>query len=167
MPDIEIEFDSVDFITIGTIGPKGRRVFYLQVGKDDQLASLIMEKQQAKSLGEALAELLDGLAHRYPDTSETDSDPHQISMTLRDPVDPLFRISQLGLGYDEEHNMIVLVAQELLTVDEDAEIQPEPRVVRARATRAQMRALSNHAETIVKEGRADPKTNGYMIYYWT
>jgi hypothetical protein len=35
------------------------------------------------------------------------------------------------------------------------------------ATREQMRALSEHAMSVVKRGRADPKSNGYMIYYWT
>ncbi len=167
MPDIEIELDPVDFITVGTVGPKGRRVFYLQAGKGDQLTTLIMEKQQAKSLGEAIVDLLEGLAQRYPERTLSGQTSGSPNMALRDPLEPLFRISQLGLGYDEERDMFVLVAQELVLVDEETDQEPQPRVVRMWATREQMHLLSEHTESVVKKGRADPKTNGYMIYYWT
>lgn len=167
MPGTEIELDPVDFVTVGTVGPKGRRVFYLQAGKGDQLATLIMEKQQAKSLSEAVVELLDSLNEKYPALPESEVNLSRWNMALRDPLEPIFRVSQLGLGYDEDRNMVILVAQELLLVDEDAETEPEPGVVRIWATREQMRALSDHALTITQKGRADPKSNGYMIYYWT
>ena len=37
MPQTEIELNPVDFITSGTIGPKGQRIFHLQAGKEKQL----------------------------------------------------------------------------------------------------------------------------------
>ncbi len=90
-------------------------------------------------------------------------------MSLRDPVDPLFRVSQMGLGYDESRNMVVLVAQELVAGTEGEEPQDpdEPQVVRLWASREQMRALSDHVQWVVKQGRANPKHNGHLIYYWT
>jgi hypothetical protein len=61
--------------------------------------------------------------------------------------------------------------QELVASEEEEEeestLEPQPQVVRMWATREQVRALSEYAQTVVKKGRADPKTNGYMIYYWT
>lgn len=170
MADNEIEIDPVSFITIGTVGPKGRRRFYLQAAKDDQVVSLVIEKQQALSLAEAITELLDGLQDKFPSLrSETEVNLSRWDMALRDPIEPLFRVSQMGLGFDEERSMIVLVAQELIIADEteSALIAPEPQILRVWATREQMRALSEHSLNVVKRGRADPKTNGYMIYYWT
>ena len=51
MARTEIELDPVDFITVGTIGPKGQRTFHLQAGKDDKLVSFGIEKEQVGALG--------------------------------------------------------------------------------------------------------------------
>lgn len=166
MPNQELELDPVDFVTVGTIGPKGRRVFYLQAGKGAQIISLTIEKQQAQALAEAIEELLEDLNKRMPERPETQVNLARWDMTLHDPVEPVFRVAQMGLGYDEERNMLVLVSQELVTSEEDV-VNQEPQVVRLWATREQMRALGTHTQRIVQQGRADPKTNGYMIYYWT
>src|SRR5690606_5165251 len=146
MPNIEIELNPVDFITVGTIGPKGQRVFHLQAGKDDQIVSMIIEKEQAWALSEAIRELVDDLDKRYPETNPTEIS--QFNMDLREPIEPLFRIAQMGLGYDEDRNMIVLVAQELVITDEDVDPDTiEPGIVRMWSNRAQMRALSMHSTT--------------------
>ncbi|MBN1562730.1 MAG: DUF3090 family protein [Anaerolineae bacterium] len=162
----EIVLDPVEFITVGTVGPKGRRIFYLQGGKGPELISLTIEKQQAQALGEAIVELLDSLHEKYPDLSEDTTHISRWNMDLRDPIDSLFRVAQMGLGYDEERNMVMIVAQELVISDESLP-EPSPQIVRFFATCEQMRALSEHAARIVQQGRADPKTNGFMIYYWT
>ncbi len=166
MPNTEIELDPADFVTVGTVGPKGRRLFHLQAGKGDQLITLIIEKQQAQALADAINELLEGLGEKHPELPEVAINLAHWDMSLRDPLDSLFRVSQMGLGYDEERNLVVLIVQELV-VSEEQLIEPEPQVVRIWATREQMRALSEHAQSIVKKGRADPKANGHMIYYWT
>ena len=57
MPNGEIELDPVDYITVGTVGPKGKRLFHLQAGKGDQIISLVLEKEQARALSEALRDL--------------------------------------------------------------------------------------------------------------
>jgi len=165
MPD-EISLDPVDFLTVGTVGPKGRRIFYLQGAKGADLITLTIEKQQAQALAEAVNEMLGALHERYPEMAVPEINLSRWDMSLRDPIEPLFRVSQMGLGYDEERNLIQLVMQELVASDEEL-TEPDPQVVRMWATREQVRALSEHAQGIVKKGRADPKANGYMIYYWT
>jgi uncharacterized repeat protein (TIGR03847 family) len=169
MPGPEIELDPVDFVTIGTVGPKGRRLFCLQAGRGDQVATLVIEKEQARALGEALGEMLESLKRRYPDFPEAEIDFSTWDMSLREPLEPLFRVAQMSLGYDESRNMILMVAQELLASEEEPEPEPgpEPQALRLWATREQMRALSEHALTVVKQGRANPKGNGHLIYYWT
>jgi uncharacterized repeat protein (TIGR03847 family) len=163
----EIELNPVDFITVGTIGPRGQRVFHLQGGKEHHLVSLIIEKEQAWALGEAIREMLDDLVQRIPDLKripEVDSD--LIDMELREPIEPVFRVAQMGLGYDEDQDMVVLVAQELVVVDDQAD-EVEPGVVKLWCSRLQMHLLSEHALEVVKAGRADPKQNGRLTYYWT
>jgi uncharacterized repeat protein (TIGR03847 family) len=164
----EIELNPADFVTVGTVGPKGRRLFHLQAGHGNQLVTLIIEKEQARALAEAIREILKDLNERFPEPAGTQADISKLDMSLRDPIDPLFRIAQMGLGYDEDSNLVLLVAQELIVTEEEESPELlEPQVVRIWATRDQMHALSEHAESVVKKGRADPKSNGHLIYYWT
>lgn len=166
MANPEIDMNPVDFITVGTVGPKGQRVFHLQAGKDGQVVSLTIEKEQAWALSEAIRELAEDLDQRYPTLEAVDVS--DINMELRDPIEPLFRVAQMGLGYDEDRSMVVLVAQELVAVDEDADPESvQPGIVRMWCSREQMRALSLHATATVQAGRPDPKQNGRLVYYWT
>jgi uncharacterized repeat protein (TIGR03847 family) len=55
------ELPAVDRLTVGTVGPAGKRTFYLQARQDDQLVTLKLEKQQVGALAQLLTELLDDL----------------------------------------------------------------------------------------------------------
>lgn len=169
MPKQEIELNPVDFITVGTIGPKGQRVFHLQGGQDNHLVSLVIEKEQAWALSEAIREMLEDLDERHPDpAAPSEVDFSGLDMDLREPIEPIFRVAQMGLGYDEDRNMVVLVAQEMVPTDENADPDEiEPSVVRMWCSRRQMRLLSNFTLEVVKAGRADPKQNGRLTYYWS
>ena len=182
MPGIDIELNPVTFITVGTVGPKGKRVFYLQAGRRDQITSLIIEKEQSWALSEAIKEFLQDLESRFSQEMLDDFEETDVGMHLREPIEPLFRVAQMGLGYDEKQDKIVLIAQELVATEE-SESSPEgvffeeddpppsdgppPSVVRMWCTRSQMEALSQQAMRMVESGRADPKQNGRIIYYWT
>ncbi|HVO43253.1 MAG TPA: DUF3090 family protein [Aggregatilineales bacterium] len=174
MAHVEIELNPVDFVTVGTVGPKGRRKFYLQAGRASQLVSLVIEKEQARALSEAVKELLDDLnKQRGSDLSSDAVDMTGLNMDLRDPIEPQFQVAQMGLGYDETQDLVVLVAQELVVVEEEQDpLLPEnestrPGVARFWGTRQQMRALASHAAEVVKQGRVDPQSNGRILYYWT
>src|SRR5215207_5437279 len=119
MPNIEIELNPVDFITVGTIGPKGQRVFHLQAGKDNQIVSLVIEKEQAWALSEAIRELIEDLDTRYPGVSQeaVEAEAGKIDMELRELIEPMFRVAQMRIGYVEYRNLVVLVAQELVVLD--------------------------------------------------
>lgn len=176
----EIELNPIDFITVGTIGPKGQRTFHLQAGKDSRVISFTIEKEQAWALSEAIKELLDDIDEREGTTTEADFS--HLDMDLREPIEPLFRIAQMALAYEERAKMVILVAHELVPNtqnpfgieeeddgegDEDLEPSEDSNIVRMWCTREQMRALSLHAIDTVKAGRPDAKQNGRIIYYWT
>lgn len=176
MAHSEIELNPVDFVTIGTIGPKGQRVFHLQAGAQAKVITVIIEKEQARALSEAIRELLDDLAGRFPDRQPAGL--RDYNLDLREPVEPLFRVSQMGIGYDEDRDLIVLVAQEMLRgrileEDDDADDEDDEEedddagIIRLWCSRAQMGALADHAMSIVQSGRPDPRQNGRLVYYWT
>ena len=60
----QIELNPVSHITIGTIGPPGKRVFYLQGSRGSTIISLIIEKQQAAMLANSLESFLDELEEK-------------------------------------------------------------------------------------------------------
>jgi hypothetical protein len=84
-------------------------------------------------------------------------------MALHEPITPRFRVAQMGLGYDDSSDMVILVVQELILSEEPDE---QPQVARFWASREQLRALGQQATRIVKQGRADPRQNGRVVYYW-
>lgn len=144
-----LEFGPVDHITVGTIGPPGSRVFFLQASEGPTVISLIIEKEQAHALAVAVAQLLDELESQF---ELPPADPESVpagDLELRLPVEALFRVSQIGIGYDQNRDLILIAAQELLLEEEER----EPLVVRFWATRSQMAALSRRAIEVVQAGR--------------
>ncbi len=149
MPDLVYDLDPVSFVTVGTMGPPGRRTFYLQATQGRTIVSVIVEKEQAWALAESLNQLLEALEERYPHRPGPVQDV-DYDMGLLQPTEVLWRVGQMGLGYDEDADLIVLIAQELLFEEDEAD---EPQAVRFTATREQMRALSEHAAWVVEQGR--------------
>jgi len=166
MAGFELELRPVDFLTVGTVGPRGKRVFYLQGAKGDRLVSLIVEKLQVGALAEAIKELLHELDERFPQSGTEEIDLADFDLELRDPIQPEFRVAEIGLGYDEVSDLVVLVTRELISSDEE-QAGRSPGVVRFWVTRRLMQALAMYAETVVERGRPDPAKNGRIHYYWT
>jgi uncharacterized repeat protein (TIGR03847 family) len=140
-----IELNPTHHLTVGTIGPPGQRVFYLQGSKGSDLVSLIIEKQQATMLASSLESLLEEMGDKLMRGEA--QDPIWTDMRLREPVEPLFRVGNLGLGYNDEASRIVVVAYEL--VDEEE----EPNAVSFWITREQVQSLIRHTMDVVKAGR--------------
>jgi uncharacterized repeat protein (TIGR03847 family) len=144
----EFILDSVDFITIETIGQPGHRTFHLQAGQGDYLLTLIIEKEQAAGLARELLNLLAEIEEKFNrPTPKEDSRQHDLD--LREPILPAFRVAQMGLGYDVEADQVVLILNELLPEDADH----EPRVARMNISREQVLLLAEHAQQVVARGR--------------
>jgi uncharacterized repeat protein (TIGR03847 family) len=143
----QIELNPVTHLTVGTVGEPGQRTFYLQGGRGPQTVSLIIEKEQATMLANSLETFLRELDEQHPEETRGTDESILQDMRLRDPVEELFRVGNMGMGFNESEDQVVLVAYEL--VDEDE----EPDVVSFWATRNQMRSLVAHAREIVASGR--------------
>ncbi len=139
-----IELNPATQITVGTIGLPGQRTFYLQGSRGSQTITLTIEKEQARMLAESFEALIQELAAKYPEANDTSV---WTDMRLREPIEALFRVGNIGIGYNEDSNQVVLVAYELVAEEE------EPNVVSYWLTRAQVQALVQHAYDVVKAGR--------------
>ena len=166
MAENEFNFQPVTHITIDAIGPAGQRVFYIQAQQNRQVITLILEKVQVQSMGLGAEQFLAELQQKFPDLAEADDLFIEAEMRINPPVDPLFRVGELGLGYDAEQDQIVLIAKELiadeqagepqeeLQVEQQDEQPEEPgKVVRFWCTRSQLRAMCKWGSQVAALGR--------------
>lgn len=149
MPEFRYDFDPVDRITAGAIGPPGQRTFYLQARRNRDLISLVVEKEQVRALAEAIEQLLENLSERNPLLTTSEDAIGFTDMSLEEPIEETFRVGQLGLGYDEARDTLVIIAQELGSGGEDEELD----VVRLTMTREQAKALAHEGAEAVARGR--------------
>ena len=166
------EFTEPDLFTVGTIGPPGQRVFYLQAREGDQLVTLKCEKEQVRVLGEYLARLLERLA--------TPAVSGVRDLALVEPVNPAWIVGSIGVGYDEGSDRVVLVIEEVREEEDaseeaedaeetegeaeteteaegedgqDAASEGDRSSGRVRLTRAQVAAFVERARALVEAGR--------------
>ena len=150
MSPSEIDLQPVTHITTDAIGPPGKRVFYLQGWQDERTVTLIVEKLQVQSLAVGYEQFLAELSQQFPDLSEPSAEYEESRMRIQPPVDPLFRVGELSLGYDADQDLVVLAARELVVEDGDEE---EARLVRFWCTRSQLRALCRWGVDVAARGR--------------
>ena len=87
---------------------------------------------------------------KFPDLSDASGDYDDEKMRINPPVDPIFRVGDLGLGYDHENDKVVLVAREIAAEEEAPE---EAGVIRFWCTRSQLRAMCLWGMDVVSRGR--------------
>lgn len=150
MPEKEIEFDPVDHITTDAIGAPGKRVFYLQAWKGSRTLTLLIEKFQVESMSLGVEQFLDDLANRFPLLDKAPSDFDEKKMHIQPPVDPLFRVGELGLSYDIDRDLVALIVKETVSGEKTPD---DATVVRFHCTRAQLSAMVHWGMEVVRRGR--------------
>jgi len=150
MSPTEIYLRPVTHITTDAIGQPGKRVFYLQGWQGERTVTLIIEKIQIQSLAIGLEQFLAEVSSRFPDLAEASADYEEEKMHISPPVDPLFRVGELGLGYDNENDYIVLIAKEIVPEGGNPD---DTNVVRFWCTRSQIRAMCRWGMEIAGRGR--------------
>ncbi len=146
-----MELGPVDRITADAVGEPGHRTFYLQARSGPRLVTFVVEKQQVELLATSILDILERVG------KETEEDPDEEELSLEDPIDPLWRVGRLSIGYAEDRDQMLLELEEDVPEEDEAEGEgAEPRELRTArlwATRAQMLALSRHGAAVAERGR--------------
>jgi uncharacterized repeat protein (TIGR03847 family) len=166
------EFEKPDFFTAGAVGTPGERVFHLQAREAGRLITLKCEKEQVR----ALAEYLSGL------TTKLGAPKGKVptDLDLLPFAEPAWIVAALGVGYDEEHERIIVDAHELFEEEEEGQrASEEPASARVRITREQAQAFVERAKELMKGSRPScpvcsgpmdpaghvcPRSNGHVVH---
>ena len=175
------ELTSPDYFTTGAVGQPGQRVFYLQGRQARKVVTLKVEKEQIS----ALADYVAGLLAKLPEAGNVNTD-----LPLLEPIEPMWAVGALGLGYDETNDRLVVEATEAVEQDEETDGEEESTetesaeasdtaTARFVITRAQAAAFVERARTLVKAGRPIcpmcqqpkdpaghhcPRSNGHVVH---
>jgi len=150
MPPVEYDLNPVTHITTDAIGQPGKRVFYIQGWQNERTITLIVEKVQIQTLAVGLEQFLAEVSEQYPNLPEASPEYTEQNMRITPPLDPLFRVGEMGLGYDADHDLVVLVVKEQLDEGQDPE---EASIVRFWCTRSQLRAMCRWGVDVAARGR--------------
>ena len=165
MTTIILSLDPVDHITVDAIGKPGSRIFYIQGRQGEQVVSLIIEKIQLQSLIAGVSEFLKEVVSKYPDRISTDVDLKEDAMRILAPVDPKFRVGDMGLAYDDERDLVCIIAREMdIFQNEEDEVddevgleeiqkEDEGNAVRYWCTRGQLLTLAHWGAVVLERGR--------------
>jgi len=178
------ELSACDRITVGSIGPAGQRIFFVQAREGERLVTLKLEKTQVAALAARLGELL----HDNRPTTEV---PEPDDLNLEEPALPDWVVGSMGVSFATDDDRVVFICEELVIgaligpdddEDEDDDLFGEDRghggaVARFGCTRAQAAALAMRGATLVAvgarpacplcsypldpRGHSCPKTNGH------
>lgn len=151
------ELDPVERITAGAVGEPGERTFFVQAEAAGATVTFLAEKEQVRMLAQAMQQLLDQLPAAAEDTP-----PEPASLILAGPLEPDWRVGEMSIEFDEERDRIAVVLSELVQVSDD---EPDVAGATARlvATRAQIRAMADHALEVVDSGRPRCQLCGYPM----
>ncbi|MGH8885665.1 MAG: DUF3090 family protein [Egibacteraceae bacterium] len=161
------ELDPVDWITAGAVGEPGRRTFYVQARRGEDLVAIIVEKTQVSALAHLAQELLTRLGVKV-----TADDLDERAMRLLEPVMPAWRAGSMSLGMDAAGQRFVLEADELTQEEHDSATArfwlDRPQLVRlaayaAHAVEAGSRERCQICNRPIDpvDGHVCPSTNGH------
>ncbi|MBN1230909.1 MAG: DUF3090 family protein [Anaerolineales bacterium] len=161
---IQIDLNPVDYIRIDAIGQPGERAFYIQGGSETMEITILVEKFQIETLAIAIQQFLDELTKQYNDLFPVPFTFQEKDMIITPPVEPFFRAGEIGLGYNAENDLVIIVVEDILMGEME---EADAREVRYWGTREQMGALALWGLEVVSRGRSidttgyfDPRKNG-------
>ena len=175
MSRINLDLKPVTHITVDAIGQPGERVFYLRGENTSQAITLLVEKFQIQTLALAIENLMSELREKMPDLIDASPDYEEEEMILEPPLDPLFRVGELSLGYDPGQDFMILIAKEV-PLDPEKEDEDSLSEIRFWCTRSQLWAMArwgielasrgrpvwpSTGEPILPPGEFSPKNNGH------
>lgn len=162
MPRRLFVFDLPDRFATGTVGEPGSRSFFLQARDGRRVVSVALEKAQVTVLAERLGRLLveldrRGIVEDGPTPIEPDERP------LDEPLNEAFRATTLTLGWDVDHERVLIEARAPSEADEEGEgegaveidddDEDGPDLLRVHLTADAARTFVERAFRVVRAGR--------------
>ena len=143
------EFEEVDSFTTGAVGKPGARTFFLQARQGRTRVAVKCEKQQVAAITQYLRSVL----HDLPPADER---PVPAALELTEPLEQLFILGPIGLGYDRSSDRLVVQLEEIAPVDEDGEVEEgHDGHIRLYVTRGHAAACCDPADRVIAAGRPD------------
>jgi uncharacterized repeat protein (TIGR03847 family) len=168
MPGPSYDLDPVETLAVATEGAPGSRRFFLRATASGQQVTLACEKFHIQGLVARIAELL--TTHALDTESEVTAMPD-----AEQPLNAVWSIGELGLGYHESRQLFVFVAREGIAAEagtgelessapselesvepeavESEPDSPDSATARFWATPEQVRAFAMQAEKVLAAGR--------------
>jgi len=161
------DFAAPEHFAAGAVGEPGQRTFYVQAREGAQLITLKVEKEHVGALADYLAGLLVQLSATPDKAAE--------AAELVEPLEAVWDVGAIAVGYDEDAGRVVIVANEATAEDAESE---EAGVARFRITPAQATAFVERARELMKGGRpicpmcsrpkdatghVCPRSNGHVV----
>ena len=157
MSNHQLIFQPATILRVNAIGAPGERTFFLQGGDADNLVTLLVEKVQVQVMAVGVIRMIDGIETEQFDFEKSLARYEEAEMQLVLPVDPLFRVEEVALGYDQEKDLVLLQVSEEGSGDDRQQVM-------FWVTREKMRGLALWALELANRGRSDPlqpkKTGG-------
>lgn len=156
MPRQIFVFDRPSRFIAGTVGEPGERTFFLQATDGTRVVSVALEKQQVAVLADRLEQLLNEVVAATGAAAEVSGAD---TGALELPIDEEFRVSAMGLAWDNQDGVVVIEAQAPVddaevaeqTLLEDSEDGPDALRVRIEPSHA--RAFVERARLVISAGR--------------
>ncbi len=153
------DFGRTDLLDAEAIGQPGQRRFRLFARSAHGTASLWLEREQMEALSLAIDQLLaqvSGGTVLRPEAQANVPRPPGAPSDFPEEPDVDFKVAQLTLGYDEDSDLIVLLAAPLVVVEQEGELVAQEDVepeFAARISRQQATRLSGHITGALAGGR--------------
>lgn len=146
----QIDFDPVDSIGVGTIGPAGQRQFFLRATRAGRAVVLFCEKFHVQGLIGRMQQLLASQGRELSETPEGAAAPAPAEASS-----PEWTIGELGLGFHESKGRFVIVAREAPAGETESEEDEPEELATARfwVDEAQVRTFVSQATAVLSSGR--------------
>ena len=153
MSDHQHIFQPATILRVNAIGAPGERTFFLQGGDAVKLVSLLIEKVQVQVLAAGAIRLINQIQAELFDFEKSLAKYDEAEMQLVMPVDPLFKVDEVALGYDQEKDLF------LLQVAEEGQEELRQQAL-FWVTLEKMHGLALWALELASRGRPEPPLQG-------
>lgn len=138
----EVDLPEVQRATIGAVGEPGARVFLLQAQHAGEQFTFVIEKTHALSFGQADR----AMAIQLGPPKRTQG-PGEVAMELDATQEPLWRVGQIDLNYDNDTNKVNMVLHEA-TPEET-----QGRSARIALSRGEFSSMAQKGIEVASQGR--------------